>query len=105
MNLKLVASSGVMGEFQRLNPGTLGTNGGAIHLDIEALANVKGLQIGASIQDSSHPCVGELTVEQLKGAQLVHLCNLLGFLVLVMTAPFDADKDIFGQSETLEVWA
>ena len=63
-----------------LDASTLGPHS-AIHDNVEATKYVKGLQVRAVVKDGSHCLVVQFTARNLEGAQPVHCCDTIGFVM------------------------
>jgi hypothetical protein len=57
---------------------------GIVHVDIEAMTDVKGLQVRAVVKDGCQSYIGEITAEELKSAQPMHRCNPQGIIIFVL---------------------
>ena len=77
----VIAIRWVIGKLQCLNATTFCPQG-VVHGDVEAVADVEGLQVGAVVKDDRQSFVGEILAKELQGAQPVHRCNPQSSIVL-----------------------
>jgi uncharacterized protein YebE (UPF0316 family) len=62
LDLKVIVSSQVLGKPQRLDPSTLSSKG-VVHVNVEAMTDVKGLQVRAVVQDGCQSFIGKVITE------------------------------------------